>query len=174
MPDYGPDGKRNYYKGEETDRKEAFATEYMRTRSAKGAYVHAYTAQNMSDTSIRVAANKMKKDPFVQRRVDEMQAELAEKTKLSLADIINMLLEDRLKAHEEGQAAAAVQASAHVAKILGYYIDNRRYIITNDFDNMGIEELRAYVQDKAQVLGIAAPDAQRQIEHNPGEFEEES
>ena len=171
---FGPDGKPLYSIGVPTDKKEAFALAYVETRSVKKAYIRTYTAENMSDTSVRVAANKIMKDPFVIKRISELNDELAEETRLSLANLVKMLLDDRALAHREGQAAAAVQASMHVAKILGHYWDRKQVVISDDFDAMGIEELRSFVVQQTKALGIGKEvDGQFLIEHNPEEFEQE-
>jgi hypothetical protein len=171
LPEYDINGKRIYSRGRETERKEKFALEYHRTRNFRQAYCSAYTADKMDSTSIRVAANKVRHDPWVQERIAELDAELQEQTRLSLAQIINQLQEDRLLAHREGQAAAAVQADMHIAKILGFYWDRRQIVVSEDFDAMNVEELRAYVEAKTQSLGIAKQNGHLALDYAPGDYQ---
>jgi hypothetical protein len=169
----GPDGKPLYSKGKETERKAAFALAYFRTRNAQEAYCTAYTAENMSRTSISVAANKIRKDPYVIEKLKELREDLEEETRLSLADLIRNIQEDRALAHREGQAAAAVQADMHTAKLLGYYWD-RKVIITDDFEGMGAEQLRAYIAERTGALGIGTHASPLLIEHEAsGDYEED-
>src|SRR5208337_2043480 len=138
--------------GVETERKYAFALAVVETRDKISAYRAAYSVENMNPAAIRSHANKIAKDPFVIRKVEELNADLAEKAKLTLAHIIEQLQEDRKLAHREGQAAAAVQADMHIAKLLGLYWDKRMVVVADDFDAMGIEQLRAYIEERAHRL----------------------
>ena len=172
------DGKPVYKIGKPTDQKAAFAQAFFETRNNRKAYIRAYDTANMSPPSIAAAALKTRKDPWVQQRIEELDAELAEETKLSLAHVIRMLQDDRDLAHREGQAAAAVQASMHIAKISGYYWERKQIVLTDDLDMMGIDELRKFVVQQAQELGIAreiinGKDANGHllIEHKEEEFE---
>jgi hypothetical protein len=172
------DGKPVYKVGKPNDQKAEFAQAFFETRSNKKAYMRAYSTENMNNLNIRLAANKIRKDPWVQKRIEELDAELAEETRLSLAHLVRQLQEDRELAHREGQAAAAVQASMHMAKILGHYWERKQIVLTDDLDRMGIEELRSFVIKQAQELGIAREivngkdvDAHLLIEHKDGEFE---
>ena len=176
MPDRDINGKPIYsgQKGAETGRKDAFALAYSKTRSWREAYREAYTADGMSLESIRAAYNKLRKDPYVQRRIEEYNSELQEETRLSLANIVQQLQEDRLLAHREGQAAAAVQADMHIAKILGFYWDRRQIVVSDDFDAMSVQELRDYVTRQTQALGITEDAGRLMIEHDAGEFEGET
>ena len=170
MPDYGPDGKPNYSKGEPTARKEALARAYVETRNWAEAYKAAYTWENMSPTSIKMAYLKLKKDPFVQQKIAELTKRLEDDCVISLAKVTRFLLEDRQLAHKEGQAAAAVQASMHLAKIYGYYVDRRVVGTLEEFEQLTAPELRAYIAKQVEALQIAAPPM---IEHDPEEFDEE-
>lgn len=172
MPDRDANGKPIPSKGAETGKKDAFALAYIQTRSWREAYHRAYTPEAMSYESVRAAYTKLRKDPFVQRRVEEYDADLQEQTRLSLANIVQQLQEDRLLAHKEGQAAAAVQADMHIAKILGFYWDRRQVVVSNDFDAMTTQELRDYVTRQTQALGITETAGRLMIEHNADEFEE--
>jgi hypothetical protein len=172
MPDYGPDGKPNYSKGRETARKTAFARTYVETRSWNEAYKAAYTWQNMSVDSIKLAAHKLSRDPYVLKKIAELTQRLEDECVISLKKITQFLLEDRQLAHQEGQAAAAVQASMHLAKIYGYYVDKRVIGTADEFEQLTAPELRAYIAKQAESLGIVGP-APLMIEHNPGEFDGE-
>jgi len=172
------DGKPVYKIGKPTPQKEAFAVAFFETRNTKKAYIRAYQAENMGDMSIRSAARKTLLDPWVQKRIKELDADLAEETKLSLAHVIRMLQDDRELAYREGHAAAAVQASMHIAKMSGYYWERKQIVLTDDLDRMGIEELRSFVVQQAKELGIAHEivngkdvDSRLLIEHKEEEFE---
>jgi hypothetical protein len=170
MPDCGPDGKPIYSKGAPTAKKEAFARAYVESRSWVDAYKASYTWENMSYTSIRVNANRLRQDPFVQQKIAELTRRLEDECVISLKKVTQFLLEDRQLAHKEGQAAAAVQASMHLAKIYGYYVDRRVVGTLEEFEQLTAPELRAYIAKQVETLKIAAP---LMIEHDSGEFDGE-
>lgn len=177
LPDRDVNGRRIIQKGKPNAQKEAFAQAYIQTRSWRKAYILAYQPEHSNAITIKGHTYELRRDPWIQERISELDLELQEETRLSLAQLVHMLQEDRALAHREGQAAAAVQASMHIAKILGHYWERKQIVISDDFDAMGIAELRAFVTKKAQELGIATSEADGNgplmIEHNSGEFEEE-
>ena len=171
-PDYGPDGRPIYSKGAPTVRKEALARAYVESRSWVDAYKAAYLSDNMSLPAIKEAARKLRDDPFVKKKIAELTQRLEDECVISLKKITQFLLEDRQLAHKEGQAAAAVQASMHLAKIYGYYVDKRVVGTADEFEQLTAPELRAYITKQAESLGIVGP-APLMIEHNPEEFDGE-
>jgi phage terminase small subunit len=172
-PAWDENGRPIYLKGEPTPYKEAFAKAYITTHNWTEAYRRAYNAKNMNAHTIKVAVDKLKGDAFVVKRVSELQKELAERTMMTLERLTNMLLEDRQLAHQEGQAAAAVQATAHIAKMHGIYVDTRVNIHRDEFDSMSAEELRAYIADRAKALEIRGTGGHLLIEAQPEDYTEE-
>ena len=155
----GENGKPMYYLGKETDQKRAFAAAYVETRSWKLAFQSAFSWENQSDTMIRVNAYRYKGDPFVQSEIKRLFADLEERAQLSRLDVINMIMEDRELAYEHGHSAAAVQASWHLAQIMGYADKTMKVHVTHDIDQMDIKQLKAYLTENAALLSsvILAP-----------------
>ena len=61
-------------------------------------------------------------------------------------------MEDRELAYEHGHSAAAVQASWHLAQIMGYADKTMKVHVTHDIDQMDIKQLKAYLTENAALL----------------------
>ena len=139
--------------GKETDRKRVFARAYVETCSWKMAYETAYSTENMSDTMIRVNAWQLKGDDFIQAEIKRLRRELEDRLLLTQEEVVRMLMEDRQLAYEPGHSAAAVQATAHIAKIMGWYTTEHKVHVTHDIDQMNQAQLRTFIQEQSALLG---------------------
>lgn len=106
-----------------TPKQEAFCLAYIETGNASEAYRRAYDPKRMTAEAIAVEASKLLKHPKVALRVAELQAEHAERHKVTVDDIIRQLDEDRLFASEHEAPAAAISSTMGKAKVLGLLTD---------------------------------------------------
>lgn len=120
---------------------ERFAQALAKGRSQAEAYVEASYKASEPHASRLASSGK------VQARVAELQERAAIKVEVTVADIAAQLDEDRMLAHREGQAGAAVSASLGKAKVLGLIIDRTVTTITDK---------RAEELSEEELLGIAA------------------
>lgn len=106
-------------------RHERFAQELAKGKSATEAYAAAgYKPDDGNAT--RLTGNDR-----VKARLAELQAKAAEKTLVTVEDIVAQLDEDRKFAREQGAASAAVTATMGKAKVLGLIIEKAENININ-------------------------------------------
>lgn len=97
---------------------ELFAQALAKGECASTAYKSAgYSA---TGNSAEAAASRLLSDVKVQNRVVELQERAALKVEITVADIVEMLREDRDLARELEQSGSAVSATMGVAKVLGF------------------------------------------------------
>lgn len=106
-----------------TPKQEAFCLAYIETGNASEAYRRAYDAERTTAGAIAVEASKLLKHPKIAQRVAELQADHAERHKVTVDDIIRQLDEDRLFAREHEAPAAAISSTMGKAKVLGFLTD---------------------------------------------------
>lgn len=58
-------------------------------------------------------------------RLDEIQQRAVEIAEITRADVIRMLMEDRLEAKKNGQLSAAVRAAELLGKEVGMFVERR-------------------------------------------------
>nr|WP_321328489.1 terminase small subunit [Alcaligenes faecalis] len=104
-----------------TPKQEAFALAYVETGNASEAYRRSYNAEKMKPEVIAVKASELLAHGKVSVRVKELQADLAERHKLTVDDLLRELEEARTAAltAETAQSSAAVAATMGKAKLLG-------------------------------------------------------
>lgn len=104
-----------------TPKQEAFALAYVETGNASEAYRRSYKAEKMKPGVIAVKASELLSHGKVSVRVKELQADLAERHKLTVDDLLRELEEARTAAltAETAQSSAAVAATMGKAKLLG-------------------------------------------------------
>jgi phage terminase small subunit len=96
---------------------ELFAQALAKGECADAAYVSAGYRPNRGN------ASTLKANQSVINRVAELQARIALKVDLVVADVVEMLLEDRKLATECEQSGSAVSATLGIAKVLGMLKD---------------------------------------------------
>ena len=106
-----------------TPKQEAFCLAYVETGNASEAYRRAYDAARMKAPTINVKASELLADGKVAVRVAELQAEHAERHKITVDDIIRQLDEDRHFAREHEAPAPAISSTMGKAKVLGFLTD---------------------------------------------------
>lgn len=104
-----------------TPKQEAFALAYVETGNASEAYRRSYNAEKMKPEVIAVKASELLAHGKVSVRVKDLQADLAERHKLTVDDLLRELEEARTAAltAETAQSSAAVAATMGKAKLLG-------------------------------------------------------
>jgi phage terminase small subunit len=137
-----------------TPKQEAFACAYVETGNASEAYRRAYDAVRMKPEAIVVNASKLLRDTKVTLRVEQLQAEHAQRHNVTVDSITEMLKEDREKAHAAGQIGAAVSASMGLAKLHGLIVDKQEVKRAgDDVASIPTDELEAIV--RAGIAGAA-------------------
>ena len=100
------------------------------------------------------AASRLAKNVKVKARIQEIAAMAAKRHEISEDSLLEELEQARLAALENQQASAAVAATMGKAKLCGMLVERKETGKPGDFDNMSIEELRAFLeQDKNENPG---------------------
>jgi phage terminase small subunit len=108
-----------------TPKQEAFCLAYIETGNASEAYRRAYNAGKMKPEVIAVKACELLKSGNVSVRVSELQAAAAERSAITVDDLIAELEEARAAAAgaPNPQSAAMVAATMGKAKLLGFLVE---------------------------------------------------
>jgi phage terminase small subunit len=94
--------------------------------------------------SAKANASRLRARPEVNGRVQELLDAGARRAEIKAADIVEMLLEDRERAHANSQAGPAVRATELLGKMLGMFVDRREVktgLLSNALDEMSIDDL---------------------------------
>jgi phage terminase small subunit len=143
-----------------TPKQEAFALKYVECGNASEAYRHAYDAAKSQPKVIWNEASKVLSNHGVAMRVMELQAEVAERTKVTVESITRELDEDRELARENDQASAAIQASMSKAKLHGLVVNKTevtRKRALEDLDDGEIDALIASAEGREDEAGEITP-----------------
>ena len=107
-----------------TPKQEAFAMVYVETGNASEAYRTAYDVDNnTSNNSISVEASKLKNNPKITLRIEELQELAQERHSITVDSLTDELESARKTAQEAGQASAMVAATMGKAKLHGLLTD---------------------------------------------------
>jgi len=93
------------------------------------------------------AASRLAKSVKVKARIQEIAAMAAKRHEISEDSLLEELEQARLAALENQQASAAVAATMGKAKLCGMLVERKETGKPGDFDNMSIEELRAFLKE---------------------------
>jgi hypothetical protein len=132
-------------------RHERFAQEVASGSSQSEAY-DAAGFRSSTPAATKANASRLMSRPEVRERVAELQLAQGRQSEIKRADLIEMLLADRERAHAHRQIAAAVRAAELIGKIIGMFVD-RREIRTSPLDTLDYEELvalRAFMEAAKQ------------------------
>jgi len=127
-----PDGSDTPKQAKLTAKQEAFVQAYLETGNASEAYRRSYKATGMNQNAVAKEACLLLKHPNISPRVEATKAAAAERAEISLADIAQMLVEDRQLAHKGEDAKAATDATMSLAKLLGHYVEKKDVKQTTD------------------------------------------
>ena len=107
-----------------TPKQETFAMAYVESGNASKAYKTAYNVnENTSDNSISVEASKLKNNPKITLRIEELQELAQERHSITVDGLTDELEKARKTAQEAGQASAMVAATMGKAKLHGLLTD---------------------------------------------------
>ena len=116
-------------KGEDglTEQQRQFRDKYLQTRNATQAYKYAYSAQRMSDATIRKEAHKLLKNPNIARTLAAKQETAQLKHDITVDTLTQKLQAalDKAMAEQRG-ASAAVSAIMAMGKLHGLIVDKRK------------------------------------------------
>ena len=93
-----------------------------------------------------VNASRLLKNAKVKTRLQEIAAMAAKRNEVTEDSLIEELEQARIAAIEAQQASAAVAATMGKAKVCGLLVERKETGKPGDFDNMTVEELRAFIQ----------------------------
>lgn len=106
-----------------TAKQEAFCLAYLELSNGSAAYRKCYSAGNMKDESVRVAAAKMLADPNIKLRIDELRAPAVASAQMTVEQHLADLKEIRDAAISEGKFSAAATAEVARGKVAGFYVE---------------------------------------------------
>ena len=100
-------------------------------------------------------------------RAEERATERAiERTAITRADVLEMLVEDRNLARARGQTAAAIRAAELLGKELGMFIRREEVGQPGDFSHLSSEELEQRIFDRLVAGGIPEEHARAVFERD--------
>lgn len=130
-------------------RRERFAQEIASGKTITEAHIVAgYTSSDGN-------ASKLSKHPEIATRVKEIMEMSARDVEVTLGSLIREAGEIQVAAIGIGQMAAAVSALTAKAKLAGLWIDRKETGAPGEFadiENMGVEDLRAFLASRASPL----------------------
>jgi len=106
-------------------RRERFAQLVAEGKSTHDAYIAAGYKPNRGN------ATRLKANEVIRKRVQELQNEAAMEAKITKADVLKMLMEDRQDARDNGQYSPAIRAAELLGKELGMFVDRSESVNTN-------------------------------------------
>ena len=107
-----------------TPKQEAFAMAYAESGNASKAYKAVYNVnENTSDNSISVGASKLRNNPKITLRIEELQELACGRHSITVDSLTYELETARKTAQEAGQASAMVAATMGKAKLHGLLTD---------------------------------------------------
>jgi hypothetical protein len=92
------------------------------------------------------AASRLAKSIKVKARIMELSTMAAKRHEITQDTLLEELEQARQAALSNNQASAAVAASMGKAKLCGMIVERKESGKLGDFDNMTIEELKAFIQ----------------------------
>jgi len=126
-----------------TAKREAFAVAYVETGNASEAYRRSFNAEKTRPHVVHVKASELLADGKVKVRVQELQAQAAERALVTVQSLTQELEEARALALQEGQPSAAVSASMGKAKLHGLLTDKQQ----TEHSGIVVTEVRRVIVD---------------------------
>jgi len=110
-----------------TPKQEKAARKYVECGDKSEAYRFAYDTSRMKPASVNRVAHRLFEQVKIRSRIEELQAEIAERHDLTVDGIIQQLIEDRDFARACGSASAAVKVTELLGKHLGMFAERLRH-----------------------------------------------
>lgn len=161
-----------------TPKQEAFVVSYFETGNATEAYRRSYNTKASAKT-ITEKASRLLSEGNVRARLTELQGKVAERAIVSKEWVISRLVENVERAMQaeavkdadgsptgeyKYEGSVANRALELLGKELKMFVDRKEVGKPGEFDNMGSDELRNFVRNETEALGIssaATQDARR-------------
>lgn len=150
-----------------TPKQEIFCLRYIETGNATEAYRLSYDAENMADKTIWEEASRLKADPKVSARLEQLQSLHRQRHMVTVDSITAELDELKRDAHAEKQFSPAITAVMGKAKIHGLLVDKSELtgkdggpIETKETDSMDAARKIAFVLAKAAIQSENSSGAQ--------------
>lgn len=122
-----------------TPKQESFALKYLELGNASEAYRQVYDAEGMKSTTVNRAAKALLDNSKIAARLAALRERHVKRHEVTVDSITDELIEDRQFAREQGQAAAALAATVHKAKLHGHMAE-RQEITGKDGGPVVIED----------------------------------
>jgi hypothetical protein len=134
-----------------TNKQQTFARCWAIGMTKADAYRAAYNCKRMSPAAIRVEACRLSQNPSVTLMAEginqHIEAELVQLAAYERQDAFRQAQEDRVLAHREGQAGAAVSATKLSSQIAGHLDDKSGSDIALEALAQLVEQVRAHGGD---------------------------
>lgn len=149
-----------------TPKQERFCLGYIELGNASEAYRRAYDCTNMKSTTINRNAHAMLAKNKIVTRVNQLKANLAAQTAVTVGSITAELEAARALAMAEKLPAAAVTAAMGKAKIHGFVKDKQDVTLEDKRDSDALKTVHELMFGQAQgEPAIAAPDQPEPTKH---------
>lgn len=151
-----------------------FVRHYRKTGIAAQAYLAA-GYKPTTRNSLDVNASRLLRHRKVQLRIQELDRQMTQRTRITLESLLKDLAEDRALARETKQVSAAIAATQLSAKLVGLLIDRKESGAPGDFSDLtSADEILAKVRsdlgdDFADALSglLKKPEATANVEQVP-------
>jgi hypothetical protein len=146
---------------------ERFALNLFESLAKGGNQMVAYSAagytQNKASAKVG-ACRLLKTSAEIFRRVQELQAQVAKRKRITVESVVDELEDARLMAEEERQAAAMTAASMGKAKISGLLVDKVEQGKAGDFSNKSNDEIaEALLMELNPNLGMVSNEQKARV-----------
>lgn len=123
-----------------------FVRHYRKTGIAAQAYLAA-GYKPTTKNALYVSACQLLSHPNVQLRIQELDRQMTQRTRITIESLLHDLAEDRALARETKQVSAAIAATQLSAKLVGLLIDRKESGQPGDFSDLtSADEILARVR----------------------------
>ena len=137
-----------------TPKQEAFCLAYIELGNASEAYRRCYdVSETTQNEVIWVKACELLKNGKVAVRVLQLKEEHAKRHAITVDSLTDMLKDDRLLAHKEGEPNAAVNAVLAIAKLHGLVVEKKN-VTSDNRHTHAAEPLSPFAEFLAGAAGL--------------------
>lgn len=119
---------------------------YLRDYNWKHAVTTVLGAQQLSETEIISKAEDLRRSPRIRAAIDKHLRSMQDLMCRDKNAVINMILQDRFAARQDGDHAAAIRADELVAKVCGYSVE-KKDVVLRDLRTLSDADLDALLQN---------------------------
>lgn len=132
-------------------KQENFAQYFVETGNASEAYRKAYKADGMKPETVHRKAKELMDNGKITARIEELQAEHAQRHRLTVDDLLDELEEAREMAKSKEQASAMATATMGKAKLLG--LDKQTVEVKASGGGTDFATWLAEIEEKEKAMG---------------------